>query len=184
VAKAVDADRLTRIFWEHLTARPEYASHGEMQMGVADAEGRPAAGGEGKWRGYIQERIDDADRARVFVSEREGEVDGFAVVEVDEDGDQPFGVVCDLLVAPGRRGEGVGGALLEAGVAWLRGRGVSGVYLESGIDNRDAHAFFERRGFREISRVFALSDGASLFPEGLAEQHQHGEDLQPANEHE
>jgi GNAT superfamily N-acetyltransferase len=152
-ANTGDSDRLARLFWENLLSQPGYVSHGEMQMGVADAPRRPAADGLDKWTRYVREKI-EGRRGHVIVREREGEIDGFVVVEVAEDGDRPFGVICDLLVRPDRRGEGTGAALLEAGMDWLRGQGVNAFYLESGIENHAAHDFFERHGFRAVSRVF------------------------------
>jgi hypothetical protein len=44
----------------------------------------------------------------------------------------------------------------EAGTTFkARSRGAAWLFLESGRDNRRAHDFFTRRGFTEISWVFA-----------------------------
>jgi GNAT superfamily N-acetyltransferase len=153
VATPADIDRLAGIFWDNLLVHPGYVSHGEIQMGVATGDGSPAPGGQEKWRRYIAAKI-AGPLFRVLVHEQEGEIDGFIVLEVGEDGDAPFGVICDLLVLPGARGSGTGSALLADGFAWLRSRGVSAFYLESGIHNHHAHAFFQRHGFRTVSHVF------------------------------
>ena len=58
------------------------------------------------------------------------------------------GVVRDLYVVPERRGEGVGGRLLDAAEAALRDRGVGVVAVEALADNADAIRFYERRGYR------------------------------------
>ncbi len=77
----------------------------------------------------------------------QGEIVGFVVADIEEDGDAPYGMVYDVLVKEECRGCGAGEALLQTAIAWLRERGVSGIYLESGKNNHAAHRFFEKRGF-------------------------------------
>ena len=155
-ATAEDVPFLTDFFWTNMTERPAYISHGEFQMGVAvpAAEGgTPAENGKTLWSKYVADKIAGAD-STVLVFD-EGSVGGFAVLAVEKDGAAPFGVICDLLVAPEMRGRGIGDRLLAEGMRWLRERGVRDVYLESGKNNHAAHAFFEKRGFGLVSHVFA-----------------------------
>lgn len=164
IAGAKDAPVLADIFFGHLAAHPEYISHGEMQMGVGEGVIRDgvliaqtAPDGREKWMSYILEHIEDDSYAEVWkaVSE-EGETVGFAVADIETDGDAPFGMVCDVLVKEDYRGHGTGDALLQTAIGWLRGRGVSGIYLESGKNNHAAHRFFEKRGFTHISEIYKL----------------------------
>ena len=158
-----DAPILADIFIGHITAHPEYISHGELQMGVGEGqirdgvlEARPAQDAREKWMRYIGYQIRAVFRAHVWKAVDEGEIVGFCVADIEEDGDTPFGVVCDVLVKPGYRGHGAGGALLQTAIEWLRSRHVKGIYLESGKDNHAAHRFFEKRGFAHVSEIYKL----------------------------
>lgn len=157
IAQASDAPALADIFMGHLAAHPEYISHGEMQMGVAVGEAIAPDGRE-KWMKYIHEHIEDSSFAEVWkaVSD-EGEIIGFTVADIEEDGDAPFGMVCDVLVKEGCRSQGTGAALLQTAIDWLRSRGVKDIYLESGKDNHAAHRFFEKRGFAHVSEIYKLA---------------------------
>ena len=165
IAQVQDAPALADIFFGHLAAHPEYISHGEMQMGVGEGViqdgilvAQTAPDGREKWMHYILAHIEDEGFAEVWkaVSE-EGEIVGFAVADIEEDGDAPFGMVCDVLVREGYRGHGTGDALLRTAIGWLRARGVNGIYLESGKNNHAAHRFFEKRGFSHISEIYKLA---------------------------
>ena len=85
---------------------------------------------------------------------------GFVVADIEEDGDAPYGMVCDVLVKEDYRGHGTGDALLQTAIGWLRGQGVRDIYLESGKDNHAAHRFFEKRGFHHVSNIFKLDNNA------------------------
>jgi ribosomal protein S18 acetylase RimI-like enzyme len=58
------------------------------------------------------------------------------------------GIVRDLYVVSGRRGEGIGSRLLDHAEATLRDRGVDVVAVEAVAGNDDAVRFYERRGYR------------------------------------
>ena len=165
IAGAKDAPVLADIFFGHLDAHPEYISHGEMQMGVGEGVIRDgvlvaqtAPQGREKWMRYILDHIEDESYAEVWkaVSE-EGETVGFAVADIETDGDAPFGMVCDVLVKEDYRGHGAGDALLQTAIGWLRGRGVSGIYLESGKNNHAAKKKKKKRGFTHISEIYKLA---------------------------
>ena len=79
------------------------------------------------------------------------------MADIEEDGDAPFGMVCDVLVKEGCRSQGTGAALLQTAIDWLRSRGVKDIYLESGKDNHAAHRFFEKRGFAHVSEIYKLA---------------------------
>ncbi len=61
--------------------------------------------------------------------------------------DGPVAVLDELYVAPERRGQGIGSALLAAAEAVTRGRG--GELLEINVDgdDTDARRFYERHGY-------------------------------------
>ena len=56
--------------------------------------------------------------------------------------------VLNLAVVPERRGQGLGGVLLDAGLAAVRARGGSEVFLEVRASNAVAQALYAARGFR------------------------------------
>ena len=62
----------------------------------------------------------------------------------------------DLAVAPDRRSQGVGDALLSRAKTWARDCGAQRLGLESGADRLDAHRFYERIGFERTSEGFRL----------------------------
>lgn len=165
IAHTQDAQALADIFFGHLAAHPEYISHGEMQMGVGEGVIRDgvlvaqtAPDGREKWMSYILLHMENDALARVWkaVSDQ-GEIMGFVVADIEEDGDAPYGMVCDVLVKEAFRGCGAGDTLLQTAISWLRERGVNGIYLESGKNNHAAHRFFEKRGFTHISEIYKLA---------------------------
>lgn len=165
IAHTQDAQALADIFFGHLAAHPEYISHGEMQMGVGEGVIRDgvlvaqtAKDGREKWMSYILLHMENDALARVWkaVSDQ-GEIMGFVVADIEEDGDAPYGMVCDVLVKEEFRGCGAGDTLLQTAIGWLREQGVNGIYLESGKNNHAAHRFFEKRGFTHISEIYKLA---------------------------
>jgi ribosomal protein S18 acetylase RimI-like enzyme len=62
----------------------------------------------------------------------------------------------DLL--PRAQGRGYGRRMIEALLERLRGRGVPGVHLGVSVHNGRAVGFYERLGFRELTRAGAGPD--------------------------
>lgn len=62
------------------------------------------------------------------------------------------GEVLNLAVAPEFRRRGIGGALLEAGLAAMRRRKVEEVFLEVRESNISAQALYVGRGFRPVGQ--------------------------------
>lgn len=161
IAQKEDALALADLFLGHIAVHTEYISHGEIQMGVGvmDDEHRAAVAPDAreKWMAYILQHIEQKSIAEVWKAVDEGRIVGFVVADIEEDGDAPFGMVCDVLVREDYRGHGAGAALLQTAIDWLRSRGIKDIYLESGKDNHAAHRFFEKRGFNHISEIYKLS---------------------------
>lgn len=55
--------------------------------------------------------------------------------------------LAELYVAPGRRGEGLGRALIEAAIAAARAKGADYMELNTGEDDIAARALYEKLGF-------------------------------------
>lgn len=160
-----DVESLANMFLGHIDAHREYISHGELQMGVGvgqivdgTLEAAPAPDAREKWLKYIVPHIEEESFAEVWkaVSDDGNVLLGFCVADIENDGDAPFGMVCDILTREDCQGQGVGSALLETAIAWLRSRGIQDIYLESGKNNHAAHKFFERRGFAHLSEIYKL----------------------------
>lgn len=62
------------------------------------------------------------------------------------------GEVANVAVAPERRREGIGHALMDAAVGAARGAGVRQLFLEVRASNAAARAMYQSRGFVQISR--------------------------------
>lgn len=152
-AAPVDAGRISELFLGHIRGHHEYISHGEMQMGIAPDPDSIASDTELKWRGYIDRRIGDRE-GNVILALAAGEIIGFAVVQLGEDGGKRFGVLDDILVHSAHRGRGIGKSLLREVLGWLGDRGISYCNLESGRHNHFAHEFFQRQGFGLVSLTF------------------------------
>lgn len=63
------------------------------------------------------------------------------------------GHVETLVVASGRRRRGLGRRLLAAAAQWARGQGAEEMVLTTWAGNEAADAFYERMGYRVLSRV-------------------------------
>ena len=162
-ATVKDEQTLCEMFLKHITAHPEYISHGEIQMGVGEGEfeggvlvARPSARARECWMRYIHGDM-TADDAAVFKAvSTTGDIIGFTVAEIQEDGADPFGMVCDVLVDESLRCGGVGTALLQTALGWFKEMGIKDIYLESGLNNHAAHEYFMRRGFVKVSEIYKL----------------------------
>lgn len=100
-------------------------------------------------RGYVE--ILDAGGFALIASD-DGSVAGYAMVKIHEGGDDSWalgdrwGEVWTLVVDEGRRGGGIGSALLDAVDAELARRGVADLMIGVMEGNDAARRLYERRG--------------------------------------
>ena len=116
---------------------------------------RPAAWDERRAAVALRQAIDSHD-ACVLVAEDDGALVGFCTGYQDLHSVR-FGYrawVEDLAVAPDRRSERVGKALLDAAKAWGRERGATHLELDSAEGRTDAHRFYQREGYDYRSYSF------------------------------
>ena len=94
----------------------------------------------------------ERDDAAIFVADSNGSVVGYAYAGIEalswKDLRDQCGAVYDLMVDERGRRHGVGTALMEAALAWLRTRGVPRVVLSTSPRNERAQRLFDRLGFR------------------------------------
>ena len=120
-----EIDRLAEFFARNVTQ--SYISHSELQFGRAEAPD--------KW-------IDDlvAKFKTAYVTFNTSVPIAFMVLE-------------DIVVDRAKRGSGFGQTILDWVFAQGRREGIKRAFLESGKENHDAHHFFERNGFHQVSIV-------------------------------
>jgi mycothiol synthase len=88
------------------------------------------------------------DRRGVFLAKFGPRYVGTCVGRVRSDG---TGVIYSLSVHPEFRGKGIGGALLHAGLAYVRRRGAPAEMLYADSENQAALRLYEREGFKIVS---------------------------------
>jgi ribosomal protein S18 acetylase RimI-like enzyme len=147
--------------WEG--ARALWREVDDLHATLAPAYFRKTARGEAEWRELLA-----SPDAAVFVAEDDGlsksggasgGVVGVVSVRVYETPPDPAmvplrrGHVEMLVVSRARRRRGTGARLMEEVATWARRQGAAELVLTVWAGNRAAEAFYERLGYRELSRV-------------------------------
>jgi ribosomal protein S18 acetylase RimI-like enzyme len=113
---------------------------------------RPTAATPSGYAGFLGSQLDDPEVA-VLVAERGGEVIGYSYSAMEGRDYMSLrgsaGVLHDIIVDPEARRAGVGRALLEATLAFLKSRGAPRVVLSTAAKNEAAQRLFASAGFRE-----------------------------------
>jgi GNAT superfamily N-acetyltransferase len=87
----------------------------------------------------------------ILVAEDGGRVAGWIQVSLPRIFETPSSAeIAGLIVDEGRRGHGIGRALVAAAVEWARSEGCRAVRVRSNVVRERAHAFYAREGFREL----------------------------------
>jgi GNAT superfamily N-acetyltransferase len=110
--------------------------------------------GEGAAAGYarfLTSQLRDQESI-VMVAERDDQIIGYVYAAIEplswKELRDECGFIHDLLVADNARKAGVGEALLDAAIDWLREQKMPRVVLGTAAQNENARRLFERRGFR------------------------------------
>ena len=100
---------------------------------------------------YLGSQLDNPDIV-ILVAVRDDTVLGYTYAGVEGFDYMslrgPAGIVYDIVVDPGVRGQGIGTLLLEATIAALKERGTPRVVLSTAEQNEPAQRLFARAGFR------------------------------------
>ena len=111
----------------------------------------PGGGDDDGYARFLGSQLDE-DGSIVLVAERQRRIVGYAYAAIEplswKDLRGECGFVHDLLVADAARGAGIGEALLDAAIEWLREQGMPRVVLGTAAQNETAQRLFKRRGFR------------------------------------
>ncbi len=150
---ATQEGRLVDFFFEILSQHPDYISHGEIQMGIASKQGEITPNAKKQWLEYLHRQIEG--ECQINVATINSEIVGFSIAGIECDGDAPYGVIYDMSVTHALRGRGIGNQLMQEILAYFEEQGVESAYLESGVNNSTAHNFFEKYGFKTVSKIFA-----------------------------
>jgi GNAT superfamily N-acetyltransferase len=111
---------------------------------------------------YLVSQLGDPD-SLVLVAERNSRVIGYVYADVEgtswRDLRGPCGFIHDVFVDQAARGEGAGGELLRAAIAWIRSKGRSQVVLWTKTRNEHAQRLFAANGFRTTMLEMTLDAG-------------------------
>ena len=137
-------------------------------LSFGSTHAREVAFGAAVWRERCLEQSAGDDAATwLALDERPIEMGvGMVVVRRDRERAHVFGVY-GMWVAPEARGAGVGRALLETALAWIRGRGTR---VELSVTDRAASArrLYTRLGFAPTGRTTPSSHAADVVEHALA----------------
>lgn len=112
-------------------------------------------------RRLLADQLGDRDQACFVTDAPEGGIAGFCTVRVDRAPpilDDPFRAeILDLFVRPAHRRAGLGDALVEAALGWVRARGIRRVEVRVLTRNAVGQRFWRARGFGSFMDVLERS---------------------------
>jgi ribosomal-protein-alanine acetyltransferase len=88
-----------------------------------------------------------------FVAKNNEGLVGFVAGGIEDTGEEVYGHIMNLAVAPGYRRRGVGQQLIRRLEREYAVLGASGVQLEVRITNAGAQEFYHRLGYREVFQI-------------------------------
>jgi ribosomal protein S18 acetylase RimI-like enzyme len=127
----------------------------QLHAGLAPDYFRPSARAAHEWRQLLAA----SDGVVLVDADANGTVTGAVSVRIYDTPPDPAmvarrrGHVEMLVVGRAHRRRGVGRALMEHAAAWAREQGAAELVLTVWAGNGEAEAFYERLGYRELSRV-------------------------------
>jgi ribosomal-protein-alanine N-acetyltransferase len=98
-------------------------------------------------RAYMRQLIRQHNAA-TWIAEDDGRMCGFAIVEWTREMAGLFAYIQTLEVIPERRGQGVGGKLLERMQASAESAGAEAIWLHVDVENAGAIRLYETHGYR------------------------------------
>lgn len=111
----------------------------------------PGDDAEAGYAEFLVSRVGDPE-SLVLVAERQGDIAGYVYAAIEplswKELRDTCGYIHDLLVTDAARRTGMGEALLNRAIDWLRAQGMPRVVLGTAAQNENARRLFERRGFR------------------------------------
>jgi N-acetylglutamate synthase-like GNAT family acetyltransferase len=101
-------------------------------------------------------RLDADPAVRTLVATTDGMVIGLATVHIRYtiNHEAPLGQLTLLVVDERVRARGIGRALVAAAEAWAREQGCKRFVVTTALHRNDAHAFYEKLGFKHTGRRY------------------------------
>jgi GNAT superfamily N-acetyltransferase len=113
------------------------------------------------WREHVPKLF--AGTAEIFVATLGSEDVGFVCIERKPEDE--WGVYVDNLhVVPGKRGSGLGVALLAHAADWARKLGAAQLHLVVFEDNVQARRFYAREGWHTVARQMSAAPDGGNYP--------------------
>jgi ribosomal protein S18 acetylase RimI-like enzyme len=91
----------------------------------------------------FREAIHATRRARIFVSQVDGELSGFVIAGVTDS----YGFIQRLAVHPDFQRHGDATSLVQNSLAWIHSRGCRSTVVNTEVSNAAALSIYERNGF-------------------------------------
>lgn len=88
-----------------------------------------------------------------FVARNNGDLAGFVAAGIEDTGEELYGHIMNLAVAPAYRRRGIGQQLIRRLEQEYAVLGASGVQLEVRITNAGAQEFYRRLGYQEVFHI-------------------------------
>jgi len=143
-AEERDIPAIVDLWWEMMHFHAAVDSHFQLREEVAAREA---------WKKHLREDIWEQEEWIVLVAEADGELVGQIIGTVRDPhpvyGQEPYGFVSDLVVAPEARRSGVAQALFEALKAWFREKDVSHLELQVAHNNPTSQGFWRAMGCQD-----------------------------------
>lgn len=109
------------------------------------------------------EWIESPDNGMFVAADADGSLVGMAVGAPAPVDDRPRpAALFAMWVAPEARGQGVGGALVEAVEGWARSKGYARIGLGVASTNEPAIRLYARLGFVDLGDTYPLREGSDL----------------------
>ncbi|ASW73453.1 hypothetical protein IQ37_15415 [Chryseobacterium piperi] len=151
---------LVNFFITHKTE--SYISHGEIISGRAENSHEWSPNLESILTEQLTSDFNSegssSSKLEILIAENnEGNIIGMLLFNVINSGFKKYAVLEDMLLDNSVRGQSIGSALLEKAILESKNWNINFILLESGIDNKGAHHFFEKYGFKKVSENYILT---------------------------
>ena len=121
-------------------------------------------------------RLTASTRTRTWIAEQDGNMTGFAIVDLKSGTDSPAAYIQTMEVLPDFRGQGVGNELLRRIESSAGESGARTIWLHVDTENKVAIRLYEAHGYmrqRREEHYYARHRAAFIYGKSLADPQQH-----------
>lgn len=158
-----DKSRIKELVDFFITHKTEsYISHGEIISGRAENANQWSPNLETilteQLRSDFNSESVSSSQLKILIAENnEGTIIGMLIFNVIYSGFKNYAILEDMLLDQSIRGQAIGSTLLEKAIQESKNWNINFILLESGMENKGAHHFFEKYGFRKVSENYILT---------------------------